>query len=278
MTPRLIICTEVFPPQISGSSVLLWNLLRATVPVVEYLVLTSVPGVSATGIVTVGKDLPEFVYRRDLKVGLSDILRVLSIKFLCRRFLRIAQEFRPDAVVSVYPSDRFALVGHRVSSALGVPHAVYFHNLWEEVFRHAIVDPGFASDRYRLRLAREWEGVIVKACSSRYALTAPMARFLSEKHGVPFLHVPHSFPPAPQECTGQNYREKRNTLDLLLPGSVYGMHVSSLRPLIELIGSRDDVRLTITTSQKRAYLSSIGVYGSSNVLVEHFPGEDLFAS
>jgi hypothetical protein len=277
MTPRLIICTEVFPPQISGSSVLLWNLLRATAPEVEYLVLTSKPGVSDTGIVTMGKDLPGFFYRRDLQVGLSDILRILSIKFLCRKFLRIAKEFRPDAVVSVFPSDRFVFMGHRLSSALGVPHAVYFHNLWEEVFRHAAVDPGVASDRYRFRLAREWEGVIVKACTSRYALTEPMARFLSGKHGVPFLHVPHAFPLAPQDITGLGGREKRSALDLLLPGSVYGMHVSSLRPLIELIGSRDDVRLTITTGQKRAYLSSIGVYDSPNVMVEHFPGEDSFA-
>jgi hypothetical protein len=277
MTPRLIICTEVFPPQIFGSSVLLWNLLRATAPEVEYLVLTSKPGVYATGIVTVGKDLPGLLYRRDLKIGLSDIVRILSVKFLYRSFLRIAKEFRPDAVVSVFPSDRFALMGHQLSAALGVPHAVYFHNLWEEVFRHAAVDPGFASDRYRLRLAGEWEGVIVKACSSRYALTEPMARFLSGKHGVPFLHVPHAFPPAPQDITGHGGREKRSALDLLLPGSVYGMHVSSLRPLIELIGSRNDVRLTITTGQKRAYLSSIGVYGSPNVMVEHFPGEDSFA-
>lgn len=276
MTPRLIVCTEVFPPKIFGSSVLLWNLLRATAPEVEYLVLTSKPGISATGIVTVGKDLPGFFYRRDLKVGLSDIIRIFSVKFLFRKFLRIAQEFRPDAVVSVFPTDRFALMGHRLSSALGVPHAVYFHNLWEEVFRHSAVDPGFASDRYRLRLAREWEGVIVRACSSRYAVTEPMARFLSGKHGVPFLHVPHTFLPAPQEFTGQDDRGKRNVLDLLLPGSVYGMHVSSLRPLIELIEGRDDVQLTITTAQKREYLSSIGIYGSPNVMLEHFPGEDSF--
>ena len=277
MTPRLIVCTEEFPPRIFGSSVLLWNLLRATAPEVEYLVLTSKPGVSATGIVTVWKDLPGFLYRRDLKVGLSDIIRIFSVKFLSRKFLRIAKEFRPDAVVSVFPSDRYALLGHRLSSALGVPHAVYFHNLWEEVFRHAAVDPGFASDRHRLRLAREWEGVIVKACGSRYALTEPMARFLSGKHGVPFLHVPHAFPPAPQEITGQDDRGKRDALDLILPGSVYGMHVSSLRPLIELIGSRDDIRLTITTAQKREYLSSIGVSGSPHVEVEHFPGEASFA-
>lgn len=276
-TPRLIVCTEVFPPRIFGSSVLLWNLLRATSPEVEYLVLTSSPGDSATGIVTVGKDLPAFLYRRDLKVGLSDFIRIFSVKFLFRKFLRIAREFRPDAVVSVFPSDRFAAMGHRLSSALGVPHAVYFHNLWEEVFRHAAVDPGFASDRYRLRLAREWEGVIVRACSSRYAVTEPMARFLSEKHGVPFLHVPHTFLPAPQEFTGQDDLGKRNVLDLLLTGSVYGMHVSSLRPLIELIGGRDDVRLTITTGQSREYLASMDVYGSPNVEVEYFPGEDSFA-
>ncbi len=243
----------------------------------EYLVLTSKPGVSATGIVTVENDLPGFFYRKDLMVGLSDIIRVFSVKFLFRKFLRISREFRPDAVISVFPSDRFALMGHLLSSTLGVPHAIYFHNLWEEVFRYAAVDPGFASDRYRLRLAREWESVIVKACTSRYAITEPMVRFLSGKHGVPFLHVPHAFPPAPREFNGQDDREQRSALDLLFPGSVYGMHVSSLRPLIELIGSRDDVRLTITTSQKREYLSSIGVYGSPNVMVEHFPGEDSFA-
>ena len=277
MTPRLIVCTEVFPPQIFGSSVLLWNLLRATAAEVEYLVLTSKPGVSAPGIVTVGKDLPGFLYRRDFKVGLSDIIRIFSVKFLSRKFLRIAKEYRPDAVVSVFPSDRFARMGHWLSSALGVPHAVYFHNLWDEVIRHAAVDPGYASDRYRFRLAREWEGVIVKACTSRYAVTEPMARFLSGKHGVPFLHVPHAFPPAPQEITVKDDRGKRDALDLLLPGSVYGMHVSSLRSLIELIGRRDNIRLTITTGQKREYLSSIGVYGSPNVIIEHFPGEDSFA-
>jgi glycosyltransferase involved in cell wall biosynthesis len=54
------------------------------------------------------------------------------------------------------------------------------------------------------------------------------------------------------------------------------MHVSSLRPLIELIEGRDDVQLTITTAQKREYLSSIGIYGSPNVMLEHFPGEDSF--
>ncbi len=273
--PRLLVCTETFPPQVTGSSVVAWRLLAATAPDVRYLVATAIPGRSAPGIDIVAADLPSLLYRRDLRIGLSDFFRILSIPYLARQFAAAARSFRPDAVVSVYPSDRFLLAGHRIARALGVPHAVYFHNLWEEAVRHTAVHAGCAADRARLRLAGRWEREIVRLSRARFALTAPMAVFLSGKHGVPFSVLPHAFPPPPPLPPGEPERRAEG-LDLLLPGSVYGMHASSLRILLRLVGERDGIRLSITTGQKAAYLESIGVSAARNLTIEHYPDESRF--
>ncbi len=274
--PRLLVCTEGFPPQVTGSSVVAWRLLSATAPDVQYLVATAVPGPSAPGIATVAADLPSFFYRRDLRIGLSDFFRMLSLPYLSRIFLAAARDFRPDAVLSVYPSDRFLLLAHRLAETLGVPHAVHFHNLWEEALRFTATHGGRASDRAKLRLAERREREIVRHCRARFALTAPMAGFLSDKHGVPFSVLPHAFPPAP-EFPPEEPDARREGLDLLLPGSVYGMHASSLHVLLRLLGERHDIHLSITTGQKRSYLASIGVSAGPGLTIEHFPDEDRFS-
>lgn len=274
--PRLLVCTEGFPPQVTGSSVVAWRLLCATAQDVRYLVATAVPGPSAPGIETVAADLPAAFYRHDFRVGLSDYFRILSVPYLVRRFLPAARAFRPDAVLSIFPSDRFLLLGHRLAATLGVPHAVHFHNLWEEVIRYAASHGGCAADRAKARLAERREREIVLRARARFALTPPMAGFLSAKHGASFSVLPHAFPPAPG-IPPADAAGPRDGLDLVMAGSVYAINAASLRVLLDILRTRDDVRLAITTGQRASYLESIGVSGARNVTIAHFPDEDLFS-
>lgn len=273
--PRVLVCTEAWLPRVAGSVVVLRHLLEETAGRVEYRLLTALPGPSQPGISVRSADLPSPFYRRDFRVGLSDFFRLLSTRLLFGRFLAEARDFRPDLVLSVFPSDRFFLLGHRIAGALGVPNVACFHNLWEEVFAYARAHGGSPADSVRHRLAARSEGGVVRSAALRTAVTPALAAFLEAKHGVPFICIPHGFPPPPDLPPVASPGD--GILRLLLPGSIYGMHAGSVGVVLDAIGGRAaDTRLTLTTGQDRRYLASLGVREGEGVEIRNQPDEAAF--
>ena len=183
--PILTVVSRSFPPQVSGSAILLANLLA------DY------PG---TANAVVGHNFhvkvdPAFQPPcpvRPLRFPhafplLSDRLaRYLPVAFVhllqgaIERALRV---LRTDVVMAPYPDATYMVAAFHAARRLRLPFYVHIHDLWEEN-----TSPGSAAARY----AATWEPVILRQATRVLCMTEAAQKHYEKKYGIRTDVLPHS--------------------------------------------------------------------------------------
>ncbi len=179
----VLLATQSFPPSTSGSSVILFNLLRHF----DENSIVAVHGLNNPLSPSLDLMLPFHRYRApafdNARFVLALARRIPSFvtELVRRRILTVARFHRVRRIYAHYPSAVFVVAAWKAAKRLGLPLAVYFDILWEESVSG--VSAGFA---------RRFEHDVVQYADRRFAITEYAAAHLAQKHGVAFDVIPHT--------------------------------------------------------------------------------------
>lgn len=181
----LLIVSRSFPPQVSGSSVLLANLLF------------SYPGsvAAAAGYSHYAREDPEFTapcltaYLRPPAVPLLERAYdrgIQRLHWLVRGFIRRqVAHWRPAAIMGVFPSVDFFVPAFQIAQSAGLPFYAYMHDLWQE---------NYAPGQRRRIMADSWERIILTQARRVLCMTEAQGELYRRKYGIAYDLLPHTVP------------------------------------------------------------------------------------
>lgn len=180
LSKRVLISTQVFPPMSSGSSIILYELLRH-LPAEEMAAVCGIPDPPLSHLPSLGVEQTRVLLAGSLKWTVR-LERRLPNWYLAMVRPRVVAEARRHGVQRIYahfPNSAFLIAGWEAAETLDLPLTVYFDILWEES------SPG------AVPLARKYEKVILERADQRFAITEFAADYLERKHGRKFEVIPH---------------------------------------------------------------------------------------
>jgi glycosyltransferase involved in cell wall biosynthesis len=256
--PMLTVVAPTFPPQVSGSAILLTNLLsnyKGNVSVVagyDYYSKADIefPPPCPTRYLALPRVLPH-VYdglRRRLPTTLSYGLQ-LSIR-------RMIAASGTHIVLGAFPFDIYMVAAFLAARRLHLPFYAYMHDLWMEN-----MPDGTAAARF----AAKWEPVILRQSTRVLCMTEAMQEHYEKKYGRQTDLLPHSIPEQDYQWTPAELRPPRMPRPtVLFVGSVSRqMNLDALKVLAaasELLPQGYD--LLYCTSTDLATLNRLGIHSS----------------
>ncbi len=181
MSKRVLISTQAFPPMTTGSSMILYELLKH-LPQDE---LVAVHGIGDPPLL----NGPSLGMERHRALVLGSYAWTVRFERRCpqyyvpliRRCLkRWAKEHSVQRIYAHFPSSSFLVAACQVAEELDLPLTVYFDILWGEL------------PECHMRMARKYERRVLERADSRFAITEFAADFLVKKHGLPVGFLPHT--------------------------------------------------------------------------------------
>jgi glycosyltransferase involved in cell wall biosynthesis len=192
--------------------------------------------------------------------GCRRILRALNGSKALTSAIRAASLVRPDTAILAIPwggelgSELFvaAYLAHRITRA---PLLVYEMDEWR-----ASLGPS-AGTVCRV-LERLMHGHILRAASTVWAISDPMARELEARFHVTAKILSHSVDIERYQSAAQPRRRRTGCFQLLYTGAVYSAQADAIRHVLQAIScSTDGFSLTIYTSQPERELTEQGISG-----------------
>jgi glycosyltransferase involved in cell wall biosynthesis len=255
--PKLTVVSRSFPPQVSGSAILLANLLKdytgnvnAIAGCNRYL-KTDVDFLSpcATGYLALPRLLPS-AYDR-----LTRRLPRLICRTIRASILRVFKESKTDVVLGAFPSDDFLVAAFLAARDLGLPFYAHMHDLWLEQMPKGTVTA---------RFAKQWEPSILRESSRVLCMTEAMQRHYETKYGIKTYLLPHCVPDNGKFMPTEMRAAKMKTPTVLFVGAVLKeMNLDSLKTLAnasELLPKQ--YRLLFCTSSDLVTLNRLGIQSS----------------
>lgn len=185
--PTLTVVSRGFPPQVSGSPILLANLLSAYPGIVN-----AVGGHNAYAQYDPAFLPPCPVHYLTLPRTFPILCDRLErrLPFLFRRGLQIAirralTTFGTDVVMAAFPQETYVVATLLVAQQLRLPFYVHMHDLWAEN-----MTPGTASARF----AATWEPRVLRQATRVLCMTEAMQKHYEKKYGIQTYLLPHSIP------------------------------------------------------------------------------------
>jgi glycosyltransferase involved in cell wall biosynthesis len=256
--PMLTVVAPGFPPQVSGSAILLANLLsnyRGSVNAIagydhfsksDLVFLPPCP----TRNLALPRILPRVyeVLRRKLPTILSYDIQ--------RSILRIIAGLGTHAVLGAFPYDIYLVATFLAARELHLPFYAYMHDLWMEN-----MPDGTAAARF----AEKWEPMILRESTRILCMTEAMQRHYEKKYGRQTELLPHSVPE--QDCSRAPAKIRPPRMSkptILFVGSVsFQMNLDALKVLAsasELLPQ--GYELLYCTSTDLAGLKRLDIYSS----------------
>ena len=185
--PTLTVVSQIFAPQVSGSPILLANMLSHFTgkvnTVAGYNRYSKIdPAFRAPCTVqtlALPRTFPILTDRLERRLPglLSRVLRI---------FLRRAlKNLSTDVVLAVFPHETYVVAAFLVARQMGLPFYVHMHDLWSEN-----KPAGTAAARF----AATWEPVILKHAQRVLCMTEAMQEHYAKKYGIKTYLLPHSIP------------------------------------------------------------------------------------
>jgi glycosyltransferase involved in cell wall biosynthesis len=257
-SPKLTVVSRSFPPQVSGSAILLANLLynyRGS--------LTAIAGYNRyskidpaflspcpTQCLRFLRIAPRAYDRLQRKMP---YLTSYSIRASIRRALIKA---KTDVVMAAFPSDDFLVAAFLAARELCLPFYAHMHDLWTEQIHTSTA---------AARFAKQWEPVILRESTRILCMTETMQTHYENKYGIQTYLLPHCVPEKDRSgtCTEMR-RPKMLTPTVLFVGAVHEtMNLDSLKTLAtasELLPS--EYELLYCTSSDLTTLNQLGIQSS----------------
>lgn len=181
----LTVVSKSFAPQVSGTSILLANLL------------SGYPGTlsAVAGSHLYGKSDPSFVPPCPTKylalprilAGVYDRLRIKSPATTCRALRpsvrRVLRKLGTRVVFGAYPCDDYFVATFLAARDLGLPFYAHMHDLWIEN-----LTPGSPLARF----AEKWEPIIIREARRVLSMTEAMQKYYENKYGIRTDLLPHT--------------------------------------------------------------------------------------
>ncbi len=108
-----------------------------------------------------------------------------------REGLRMAQEWRPEAIFATAPPFTALLIGYSLSKATGVPLIVEYRDRWSD-------DPYYPPPWWRRRLERWMEGKITRHAVAITTVSEPWARAYRARYEKPVAVIYNGYDPSDQ--------------------------------------------------------------------------------
>ena len=180
MSKRILISTQAFPPITSGSSIILYELLRH-LPAEEMAAVcgTCYPPITQLPSLGIEQRMILFCGSHRWTLRLARRFPSWHLALVRPRVLAEARRHQVRRIYAHFPDSSFLIAGWRAAEKLDLPLTVYFDYLWKEANTEG------ASQ------ARNYEGAILHRADQRYAITEFAADYLQKKHGVQVDLLPH---------------------------------------------------------------------------------------
>jgi glycosyltransferase involved in cell wall biosynthesis len=257
-SPILTVVAPGFPPQVSGSAILLANLLSSYKGN-----LRAVAGYDYYLKFDLGFLAPCYTRYLVLPRILPRVYQGLRIRFpimLCwslqRSIRRLIAALGTNVVLGAFPYDIYLVAAFLATRELHLPFYAYMHDLWLENMAE-----GTASARF----AGKWEPVILRESTRVLCMTEAMQKHYEKKYGIQTDLLPHSISEQDYPQAPAGIRPSRMSKPtVLFVGSVSSqMNLDALKVLAsasELLPQ--GYELLYCTSTDLATLKRLGIHSS----------------
>lgn len=183
--PSLAVVSSSFPPQVSGSAILLNNLLSGfegeKIVIAGFDTYSKVDTSFTNHYDTISLYVPRLLPRvnTQLRVKLPGLAaRVLEVEIG-----RILRYQRPGVVLAAYPYDTYVVATFLAAKRLHTPFYAHMHDLWIE---NTIAGTPLGD------FARKWESRILKEATRVLCMTEAMQDHYERKYGIRGDLLPHT--------------------------------------------------------------------------------------
>lgn len=256
--PTLTVVSQVFAPQVSGSPILLANMLSHFTGTVN-----AVAGYNRYAKIDPAFRAPCAVQTLALPRTFPVLTDRLERRLpgLLSRALQISLRsalitLGTDVVFAVFPHETYVVAAFLVARQMGLPFYVHMHDLWSEN-----QPSGTASARF----AAIWEPVILREARRVLCMTEAMQEHYAKKYGIKTYLLPHSIPEKDyRKAPAEPYAPQMPKPTALFVGAVSPeMNLDALKVLAaasELLPV--EYELLFCTSFDLAMLQDFGVHSS----------------
>ena len=184
-SPRLTVVSRSFPPRVTGSAILLANLLssypwnvRAIAGDDQYVQLDPafVPPCPTQSVL-----LPYCSPR------VYDSVRIrypaIAYRLIRGAIHRLLRAVGADVVLTAFPREDFLIAGFLAARRMRVPFYAHMHDLWQE---------NMPAGTSAARLAATWEPVVLQQATRVLCMTEMMQKHYERKYGIQTDLLPHS--------------------------------------------------------------------------------------
>ena len=184
-SPRLTVVSRSFPPRVTGSAILLANLLasypwnvQAIAGDDQYAQLDPafVPPCPTQSVL-----LPYCSPR--VYDGVRIRYPAIAYRLIRGAMHRLLQAVGTDVVLTAFPREDFLIAGFLAARRMRVPFYAHMHDLWQE---------NMPAGTSAARLAAAWEPVILQQATRVLCMTEMMQKHYERKYGIQTDLLPHS--------------------------------------------------------------------------------------
>ncbi len=189
---HVLISTQTFPPMSTGSSLILYSLLRH-LPPKEMIAVCAICDPPLFEAPSLGIEQSRVLCGGSYTWTLRCMRRLprLFAHLARRRIIALARRHHVRRIYAHFPNAPFLIAAWQAAERLDLPLTVYFDILWEESY------PLEAS------LARKYEKRILQRADRRFAITEFAVGYLEKKHGLKVDLLPHVIDVAEMPCEFQ---------------------------------------------------------------------------
>lgn len=272
---KFAVVSHIFPPVLSGQSILLDRLLRDMVPSSYCLISSGRENASPA----VG-GLPGKCHRlrSSLRIPILEIPLVSWPPLLFNALWGIFSRARQIAKI-VRNEDCDLLIGC-TGDLYDLP-ATWLASRWtgRPFIVYILDDYIFQWTGFRRRIAVWLEPKFIRSAQQIFVLNEFVRRFYAERYEVEpaVIHNPVLLPDLAQLDQSVSAAE-RSTVVIVYTGSIYHAHYDAFRNLVEVLNGGDPhrVQLHIYTSQPQELLERQGITGPAVIFHPHIPPSEVF--
>jgi glycosyltransferase involved in cell wall biosynthesis len=269
-SPLLTVVTLSFPPQVSGSTVLLTNLLQQY-PGEVHAIAGYDRDARSDPAFTTPCPTSHLRFPRRFPI-LCDRLRrrfpMVSYHHMQRAIQRQMRALNTAVVFGAFPDGVYLVATFLVAQQLRLPFYVHMHDLWLENTRRGTA---------QARLAALWEPRILRHATRVLCMTEAMQKHYEKKYGIQPEILPHCIADRDLDSAPTALRPpQRKRPTVLFVGAVSdAMNLDALKVLAkasELLPQ--DYTLLFCTSSSREDLASLGIR-SSRLQVQYVSRQEV---
>jgi glycosyltransferase involved in cell wall biosynthesis len=182
---NLLIVSQAFPPEVSGSATLLTNIIRSFQGE-----CTAISGFSryVKHDESIAPPCPTIrIQPPRIKLFELAYAKVINnFRFLVRRVIRKqVKKNRPDAIMGVFPHSTFFIAAFEVAQEFNIPFFAHMHDLWQE---------NYPENYYARELADRYEELILTKATRVLCMTETQQLHYKNKYGIDSDILAHSIP------------------------------------------------------------------------------------